>query len=63
MPGSAHLVPTEVVDEDEAAKIRDRVSGTTELDDLFDCDLIVEAIIDASEYDDLVLRSDQGSDN
>ncbi|NHN49934.1 3-hydroxybutyryl-CoA dehydrogenase [Halostella sp. JP-L12] len=37
------------MDESEADEVRERVTGTTDLDDLADCDLIVEAAIEDME--------------
>jgi 3-hydroxybutyryl-CoA dehydrogenase len=44
--GIGRWVKKEVVSEDEARQMRDRVQGTTELAELFDADLVVEAIIE-----------------
>ncbi len=44
--GIARWVKKEVVSEEEAEKIRGRVRGTTELSDLYDTDLVIEAIIE-----------------
>ncbi|QFU84887.1 3-hydroxyacyl-CoA dehydrogenase family protein [Natronorubrum aibiense] len=40
------LVSNETLTEDEAAAVRDRITGTTELEDLADCDLVVEAALE-----------------
>ncbi len=44
--GIARWVKKEVSSDEEAAEIRGRVRGTTELSDLFDVDLAIEAIIE-----------------
>lgn len=44
--GIARWLKKEVIDETRAAEIRGRVSGTTQLEDLFGVDLVVEAIIE-----------------
>jgi len=44
--GIARWVKKEVISDEEAAEIRGRVRGTTELSDLFDVDLAIEAIIE-----------------
>ena len=44
--GLGRWVKKEVISEAEAAEIRSRVQGTTDLDDLFDVDLVIEAIIE-----------------
>ncbi len=44
--GLGRWVKKNVVSEDEAKAMRDRVAGTTELADLFDVDLAIEAIIE-----------------
>jgi 3-hydroxybutyryl-CoA dehydrogenase len=42
----SRFVDTETVSEDEADAIRDRITGTTELDDLTRCDFVVEAAVE-----------------
>lgn len=44
--GIARWVKKEVVSEQEAEEIRGRVRGTTELEELFDVELVIEAIIE-----------------
>jgi 3-hydroxybutyryl-CoA dehydrogenase len=43
------LVDSEKLSDDEAAAARERLTGTTELDDLADCDLVVEAAVEEME--------------
>lgn len=43
------LVDSEKLTEDEAGAARDRITGTTALDDLADCDLVVEAAVEEME--------------
>ena len=40
------LVDSEKLTEDEAGATRDRITGTTDLDELADCDLVVEAAVE-----------------
>jgi len=44
--GIARWLKKEVIDESQAEQIRGRVTGTTQLEDLFGVDLVVEAIIE-----------------
>ena len=44
--GIARWLKREVIDESQAEQIRGRVTGTTQLEDLFGVDLVVEAIIE-----------------
>ncbi|EMA46706.1 3-hydroxyacyl-CoA dehydrogenase family protein [Halococcus saccharolyticus] len=43
------LVDGNKLTEDEAAATRERITGTTDLDDLADCDLVVEAAVEEME--------------
>ncbi|WP_137290613.1 3-hydroxyacyl-CoA dehydrogenase family protein [Natronorubrum halophilum] len=43
------LVSNETLSEDDAEQIRERISGTTDLDDLANCDVIVEAALENLE--------------
>ncbi|WP_256684598.1 3-hydroxyacyl-CoA dehydrogenase family protein [Halococcus qingdaonensis] len=43
------LVDSEKLTDDEAGAARDRITGTTALDDLTDCDLVVEAAVEEME--------------
>ncbi|EMA54035.1 3-hydroxyacyl-CoA dehydrogenase family protein [Halococcus thailandensis] len=43
------LVDSEKLTEDEAGAARDRITGTTDLDELADCDLVVEAAVEEME--------------
>ncbi|GAA0453436.1 3-hydroxybutyryl-CoA dehydrogenase [Halococcus dombrowskii] len=43
------LVDSEKLTEDEAGAARDQVTGTTDLDELADCDLVVEAAVEEME--------------
>jgi 3-hydroxybutyryl-CoA dehydrogenase len=43
------LVGSEKITEDEAATARERVTGTTDLNDLTDCDFVVEAAVEDME--------------
>ncbi len=47
--GLGRWVRKEIVSEDEAVGIRERVRGTTDLEELFDVDLAIEAIIEDEE--------------
>ena len=59
--GVGRWVKKEVVDEDEGKAIVGRVRGTTELADLFDSDLVVEAIIEDEDAKAEVFRAlDEG---
>jgi 3-hydroxybutyryl-CoA dehydrogenase len=42
----SRFVDTETVSEEEADAVRDRITGTTELDDLTRCDFVVEAAVE-----------------
>ncbi|MXV60573.1 3-hydroxybutyryl-CoA dehydrogenase [Natronorubrum sp. JWXQ-INN-674] len=43
------LVSNETLSEDEAEAVRDRIAGTTDLEELADCDVIVEAALEELE--------------
>ena len=50
------LVKKEKMTQEAADEIVGRIEGTTSLDDLADCDLVVEAIVEDAEIKKLVLR-------
>jgi len=59
--GIGRWVKKEVVSEQQGAEMRGRVRGTTDLADLFDVDLVVEAIIESEEAKAEVVRAlDEG---
>lgn len=43
------FVSKERMNEEEAEKVKQRITGTTELDDLADCDLVIEAALEEME--------------
>jgi 3-hydroxybutyryl-CoA dehydrogenase len=45
----SRLVDRESMTDDEATTIKERITGTTDLDDLVDCDLVVEAVVEEME--------------
>ncbi len=59
--GIARWLKKEVIDESQAEQIRGRVTGTTQLEDLFVVDLVVEAIIENEDAKrDVFVTLDEG---
>ena len=59
--GIARWLKKEVIDESQAEQIRGRVTGTTQLEDLFMVDLVVEAIIENEDAKrDVFVTLDEG---
>jgi 3-hydroxybutyryl-CoA dehydrogenase len=59
--GIARWLKKEIIDEEQAKEIRGRLTGTTQLEDLFGVDLVVEAIIENEEAKrDVFVTLDEG---